>query len=258
MRCFLIFVFPALAMSVLTGCHMSVSAGLGNKRASVSASHDKAASPETIQSPAAQARPPIEGDWSEPVNGVQMSARIVEPADGHPAKDLRLLLVAWNTTDEPVDLPSLHPEQAVRAPALPGDEMPAMGRYMNLRVVAEPLGHAQDHSQVLHGLDQLREMERQLEPGEVRIYILRLRIIRQLEQEMQQAVRQRRGFVVPEHTMDWHHPASGTYRLHLTYRPEGFGIPSDQKAVDMELDLGAWEGKQIQLSPIEHEIYPDH
>lgn len=191
--------------------------------------------------------PVIAGDWSQPVNGVRMAARVVV-GDGQ-----LLLILAHNTLDTEVEWPGISPEHVVH---VQGQEpFATFSDSKNLRIAAEPLeGQPVPRPQQLMtggGLHQLGGAP--LAPGEMRVYAIGL-----YETLAQHHQAQQTRNAIHAKTMHWEgmSASEGAWRLHLTYRPEGFPpAPGEEVAERWDIDP-AWAGQQIDLPPVVVQVFP--
>lgn len=245
---------PALLITCLpwlTGCHLSVSGGLGKKRAATPATHAAPKDAARLDAESEPAPPPIRGAWSEPVNGIRMMVQQIVQQDGNPEpRDfLTLMVFAWNTTDQRVAMPPIMAEREVMPYTIDGEERERFASLKNLRILAKPLERRlPDIRSQAGGLEELREVQPPLEPGEIRLHALQIRLIHgQMQEEMQQLAK-RQANTVPASRVDWYNP-QGEYILHLTYRPEGFN-GQDTGVIHRTEDVAGWECKQIDLPPI--------
>lgn len=199
-----------------------------------------------------QTDPPIAGQWSLPVNGVRMMAMPI--ADSPYVKGSRTVLIFMqNIGDKGVDLPQINPapfvtvrpdgtqlpEQFRERPRLPG----------NLRIQIESAENEGIHGPSFR-YDRLEKMEAQgpdLLPGEVRVFALILKTDETPIQMMQQLDQRE----VQTAMTQWliHSPEPHRYRVYLSYRPDGFGPPSESRL--REASETRWAGKQIDLPPFE-------
>lgn len=238
-------------LELLTGCQFSVSAGVGKKRAAAAAAHTAPTDGARIDTESEPDQPPIRGEWSEPVNGIRMMAQQIVQQGGSPElrDSITLIVFAWNTTGQRVAMPPIMAEREVGYVPEPGYEPERHKTSGNLLVTAKPLERwLPDRHRQNGGLDEFRGIRPLLEPGEVRLHALHLRLVYdQLQEEMQQLAKIQDN-TIPASRVDWHEPR-GEYILHLTYRPEGFN-DQDSGAIHRIEDVAGWEGKQIDLPPI--------
>jgi hypothetical protein len=195
-----------------------------------------------------QADPPIEGAWSEPVNGVRMMAMPI--ADSPYVRGSRTVLIfTQNVGDAGVNVPVINPLQfvTVRPDGKQRREEPQQSG--NLRIQIESAQNEGIHGSGLYQ-DELREihsLRADLMPGEVRVFALILKT----DVAMQEMMQKLRENEIETATSHWtiHSPKPHCYRVYLSYRPDGFGSPSGislRKVPDF-----TWSGKQIDLPPFE-------
>lgn len=187
---------------------------------------------------------------ASPADGVTFSAYPVVGNLESP-DTIDITLVVHNTTDQWMDWPGIHPEAFVQHPENP-QNLESMGP--NLKVIARPM-----EGQVLARREmvwvcgsQEQRLKRQLTPGEVQVYQLRLR---------PQASMQARasGLDVPDtaegSVMAWpvikDPDATGYWQLDLVFKPDGFGQGSSILRTE-----SVWRGRQINLRPVVVQLGP--
>lgn len=206
------------------------------------------------EEPAVAAPPPhpvIDGDWSEPVNGIRMAVREIVGTSAD--CEMWLLILIENTTRREVGWPGVIAENDVQFFGQPAGGSAPSGA--NLRIVAEPLD---EQPTVGQALLQLSGMMRQLDtlaPGEIQLHAVRLHSGELLQQAMQQAPNQ-----VEADSVYWPGLAEeagvGRWRLWLTYRPEGFPQPPEEERLERAEMYNGWAGQQIDLPPVTVEVLP--
>ncbi|XAM01326.1 hypothetical protein OT109_08015 [Phycisphaeraceae bacterium D3-23] len=207
----------------------------------------------TDTTPAERATPFIAGDWSQPVNGIRMGVRpiVYASVDG----GVWLLVLVENTTADEVGWPGIIAEDDMQFFGQSAGGSSSSGA--NLRVVAEPLDGQPTPE---HALLQLSGMMRQMDtlaPGEVRLHAIRLHADELQQQQMMQQVPNQ----VEGASVFWpglkDEASAGAWRLHLTYRPEGFPPPPGGEGVERPWEYIGWEGRQIDLPPVIVEVWSD-
>lgn len=207
------------------------------------------------------ADPPIAGEWSEPVNGVRMMAKLVEqPSTGTGPEHMRAFLIfTTNVSDRPVFVPSIQTEIKVHRQFNGNEPMEMPDTANNLRIVAEDMNKQRSvdvHPHQYQELQSARSIERALEPGEVRVHVLYLMLEHnRLSEAMQQLSR---FDSISSSALTWatHVGEPGEYRLHLTYRPDGFYEQRPDRIREIATYEG-WQDKQIVLTPITVTLYED-
>ncbi|MEM9346937.1 MAG: hypothetical protein AAGB26_10010 [Planctomycetota bacterium] len=197
--------------------------------------------------------PAIEGEWTEPVNGVCLSVQQI--ASTYQQQDHILLLVmAQNVSDKTVAWPGFRFEQCARLPLLEEGGYEKQVYYpANTRVYASPSEpRALDQYEQIEQLQAALDVESLLTPGEVRLYALRLYDPR----ELQQMARQLQRGLIYAHEMIWpglnSHTSDGAWKLQLVYRPEGFPFQESENLLYKHVEIeDLWKGIEIKLPAIE-------
>lgn len=192
--------------------------------------------------------PVIDGDWSEPVNGIRMAVREVRLPGGE-EPGVTLLVLAHNVSGADVPWMTTNPEQEVRSYGAQPDTLNGWVND-NLRIYASPV----DRQHAFEGTDRLRSVHGgMLQPHAILragdIHILAIRLMpRAHNMPVQMSDNS-----VYSWSVDWPDmaEATGRWRLDLVYRPDGFPLPGDEGPVSgRDERVPGWAGKQIELPPI--------
>lgn len=205
------------------------------------------------------ADPPIAGDWSKPVNGVRMMAKLVEQAGTGPEQMRALLIFTTNVSDRPVYVPPIQTEIKVHRQLNGNEPMEMPDTANNFRIVAEDMNKQRSvhvHPHQYQELQSAQDIEQALEPREIRVHVIYLMLEHtRLSQGMQQVPR---IDAVSSSALMWatHVGEPGEYRLHLTYQPDGFVQQQPDRIREIDSYKG-WQDKQIVLAPITVTLYED-
>jgi len=221
------------------GCHFS--AGIGR-------------TPEQLQ-PALNTAimPSIEGEWSEPVNGVRMKMMHVMPYGGK-SPDLTLLIFTQNVSDKPVDVPRIKPETFVEGLHIEKDSRSITNA--NLRIIAEPADGQKPPQSIVKYAAELEELDSHnpIQPGEIRIFALKV-----VDDVELQYLQQIAPDTIYAERITWpgfdDKRSIGRWRLHAIYLPSGFNPPDAELKwlVDPQ-----WLNRQIDLPVTLFTLEPWH
>ncbi|MFN3165734.1 MAG: hypothetical protein ACE37H_01580 [Phycisphaeraceae bacterium] len=240
---FVFAIFLLGTVPVLPGCYST--AGFGK-------------APWKKTTPTVAVQPTIDAEWSEPVNGVRLA--VTQITGNTPDDHVLLLVMAHNTTDQPVDWPAIRADPTVRIRQPDGTDASAgYASHTNLRIVVESLdGRARDVRGAL-AWERLAELHRLLEPGEIRLHAIRLE---DDQAQQYQRLKRQRNTIDVEPVL-WpgmsSHDTEGRWLIHLIYRPEGFPPPLGDGRLTgrAEPDISEqWKGVEINVPAIEIDWVP--
>lgn len=203
---------------------------------------------------AAQMEPSIEGAWSEPVNGVRMRMMHVMPFGGE-QPEITLLFFAQNIGEKEVNLPRLRPEHYVNV--MHGGQQLQGLSDATLRIIAQPMDDQPPRGGVSRLLELSQEAEAQnpMQPGEMRVFAVKI-----VAEEQMKYLHQQSPDTIYAETISWPGLASeksaGRWRVHAVYRPSGFNTDRDAQ-IEWVVDQ-AWVDQQIDLPVTVLKIDPWH
>ena len=201
-----------------------------------------------------QQEPSIAGEWTEPVNGIRMMAKIIQ--SDYPTEQIQILVFLQNCSEKKIAVPPLNSEQFL---VFKNSELATLIGG-NLRIVAEPLDGQKPlpKAQQLNGVGMQR-LEAALQPGEIRLHGVSVRTVpgqakQMLRQANQNAVRS--DTVYGSELGDPN--SKGRWRFSLSYRPDK-QFPVGDKNVEQLVQVNVpetWKDVQIDLPPLELDWVP--
>ena len=188
-----------------------------------------------------------------------MMAQLVEQASTGPENMRALLIFTTNVSDRPIYVPPIQTEIKVHRQLNGNEPMEMPDTENNFRIVAEDMNkqrliHVHPHQ--YQELQSAQDIEQALEPRAIRVHVIYLMLEHgRLMQAMQQVPWNN---AVSSSALTWatHVGEPGGYRLHLTYRPDGFYQQQPDRIREIDSYKG-WQDKQIVLAPITVELYED-
>ena len=185
-----------------------------------------------------QQKPAIAGKWSQPVNGIRMMVKYLQ--QDTPTDEIHLLVFLQNSSDKPVNLPSLHSASSV---VFKKSKAPSTGG--NLRIIVEPLeGQRRSVRQLENDKVGMQILTPPIEPGEIRLHAICLqsrdKLMSRMQEENPSAIR--------TDSVDWPdlQNSHGKWKISLSFRPdEQFPFEKDagrlyKRSAGKRLQAVAW------------------
>ena len=197
----------------------------------------------------------IRGEWSEPKNGIRMMAKFLQADE--PNNNIHLLVFAQNCSNKPIAVPGFTTVSTLQI----GDSQPRGG---NLLVTAKPVDRrpARKADSILQQGDRLSELNENIQPGEIRIHAVCLKLghnemlAEMLAEQNPNAIQMDSVYGPPL--------SNGRWRFSVSWRPdEQFPIPAQQPEGQQQGEERAmvrvdeaWQDVQIDLPPFKLDWQP--